>query len=73
MEAEGTVRIGEKTYPVTDASTWFDRQWAALGEGARVGEILGTLTTDTSWLWMGLPLSRDKGEAISLWDLYIDR
>lgn len=69
MDMNGTLKIREKTYEIKNAKAWFDRQWATMRiDTESILEIPGK--KHLSWLWLGMPLTEDGSENISLWDAY---
>lgn len=73
MDIEGVFTLEGKSYPITNATAWFDRQISyGLDQSAFVKPDNPTLKfAPPSWLWLGMSLGKDNNEAISLWDAYI--
>lgn len=70
MKIEGTLTFEGKQYPITNTTAWFDRQWGyEMSKIESVGKQPGMF--QQSWLWLGMVLSEDKKESISLWDAYL--
>ena len=67
MDMNGTLTFKGKEYKIENQKAWFDRQWSFEPNGIEaVIPIPGQ--TLLSWMWMGMILSDDGSESISLWD-----
>lgn len=73
MDIEGVFTLNGKSYPITNATAWLDRQISyGLDQGAFVKSNDPTVKfAPPSWLWLGVALGKENHEAISLWDTYI--
>lgn len=70
MTIEGTLTLRGKTYPIENATAWFDRQWGMeLSKTESVAKLPKMF--QQSWLWLGMTLGDENKEAISLWDAYL--
>lgn len=63
MSVSGTMEMNGHVYEIKDTIAWFDRQWVTtLPNMSKMSKA--------AWLWVGLPLSDDGKESISIWDYY---
>lgn len=69
MNMSGTIRFRGKEYIVRDQKAWFDRQWSFEPKGDESVVPMGGKKL-LSWLWIGMNLTDDGTESVSLWDAY---
>lgn len=69
LDMNGTLVIGDKEYKIENQKAWFDRQWSFTPiPGESVIPIPGNKVL--SWMWIGMNLTEDGTESVSLWDAY---
>ena len=71
MTVEGTFTIDGQTYPVRNATAWFDRQWgtSTVTDPVEI-ERLADAIANASWSWLGMAFGEDHRLALSFWDVY---
>lgn len=69
MDINGVVTYKGKEYKIENEKAWFDRQWSFEPNGIESIVPMPGMAL-LSWMWIGMNLTEDGSESVSLWDAY---